>query len=424
MIATLFFIVICAQPTDSLQSAKQAMEAQSYQAAIELYQSALKAEPDLYDAQVGLARAFSASGQYDESESIYSQLLDKNSDNHDVRLLRGILYGWMKRYGDAQSDLVQVVDAVPEYADAWSALGNVYLWSKQYEAAVEAYSKWAALNPDAYEPLSARAKAYAAMGDEDLAKADALSAKERGASENDVQAILDRIDEKRQWQAALRYAFDSLSGPRSDWHQYSLEVQRKFDQGSITLQGTRYHRYHQEDEALKFDGYLDLWEGAYGNLSFQIASDVDFLPQTDIRIEVFQSLYETWEVSANYRRMNFATDDVDIFGVGFGKYIGPFYVRVAESFTTSGNHVLNTTALTARYYLNDDSFLEASGGIGEEVIAIAAGPVLQTVDTAFFEIRAQHYFSDQLGAYVGYTYYDLDQIWTKHGVVFGLMLRW
>ena len=424
MFATLFFVVVCAQPTDLLEQANQAMAAQSYQSAVELYQSALESEPASYQAQVGLGRAYAAANQWDAAEAVYCELLNTNHDNHDVRLLRGTLYGWMKRYDDAESDLRRVVDAVPDYADAWSALGNIYLWSKQYQAAVESYSRWAALNPDSYEPLTARAKAYAAMGDAQQANADVLAAQERGASEEDAQAALDQIAIERKWQAALRYAFDSLSGPRSDWHQYALEVQREFDAGAITLQGTRYHRYGQEDESLKLDGYLDLWDGAYGNLSFQIAGDVDFLPQTDIRVEVFQSVFETWEVSAYYRRMNFATDDIDIFGAGLGKYIGPLYVRAVESFTTTGNHILATTSLSARYYFNDDSFLEASGGVGEEVIAIAAGPVLQTVDTTFFEVRAQHYFTGQLGVYIGYTYYDLDKIWTKHGAVFGLLFRW
>ncbi|MBZ0258227.1 YaiO family outer membrane beta-barrel protein [bacterium] len=424
MFSMLFCLLVCVQASNLLQQANQALEAQSYSTAIELYQAALKEGPESYDAQVGLGRAYAGAEQYEKAEAVYSRILSKNEKNYDVRLLRGALYGWMKRYVDAQADLRSVVENVPDYADAWSALGNVYLWSKQYEAAVNAYTRWAKLAPDSFQPFTARAKAYAALGEADKAKQDAIAAIKLGAPEEDALVIAEKGSEKYQWQAGLRYAFDSLSGSRSDWHQYSLEVQRTFENGSVILQGMRYHHYNQEDEALKFDGYLDLWEGAYGNLSFQVARDVDFLPQTDIRFELFQSVFESWEVSANYRRMNFATDDVDIFGVGVGKYLGPFYLRAAESFTTSGSHIFNTTALTARYYFTDESFVEASGGIGEEVIAIAAGPVLQTVDTTFFEIRAQHQLTEQLSGYIGYTYYDLDEIWTKHGMVFGLMYRW
>lgn len=424
MVSTLFCLLICAQTPGLLQQANQALEAQSYSTAIELYQSALEKEPESYEAQVGLGRAYAGAEQYEKAEAVYSRILSENEKNYDVRLLRGTLYSWMKRYVNAEADLRNVVENVPDYAAAWSALGNAYLWSKQYEDAVKAYTRWAQLAPDSYQPLTARAKAYAALGEADKAKQDAAAAVELGAPEADTLAIAEKGAKQYQWQAGLRYTFDSLSGPRSEWHQYSLEVQRTFEQGSIALQGTRYHRYGQEDEALKVDGYLDLWEGAYGNLSFQVARDVDFLPQTDIRFELFQSVFKSWEVSANYRRMNFATEDVDIFGVGVGKYWGPFYLRAAESFTTSGAHVFNTTALTARYYFTDESFVEASGGVGEEVIAIAAGSVLQAVNTTFFEIRAQHQFSEQVSGYVGYTYYDLDEVWTKHGMVFGLMYRW
>ncbi len=424
MLTVLTLLVICAQPTEIMKHADQAMANQSYQAAVELYQQALEAQPGLYSAQVGLGRAYAAAEQWDDADKIYSSILNENEANHDVRLLRGILYGWMKRYDAGESDLRMVVDAVPNYADAWAALGNIYRWTGQYEAAIEAYSQWAVLDPGSYQPYAARARAYAAQGDGDQAKAELLAAQERGVPQEDAQTIFDQIQIERRWQAAVRYAFDSLTGPRSDWHQYSLEVMREFDQGSITLQGSRYHRYDQEDEAFKLDGYLDLWQGAYGNLSFQVADDVDFLPQTDIRVELFQALFDSWEVSANYRRMNFATDDVDIFGMSVGKSIGPFYLRASESLTTSGSSLLNTTALTARYYFTDDSFVEASGGVGEEVIAVSAGPVLASVDTAFFEVRALHYFNEQFGVYVGYTYYDLEDIWTKHGAVAGAMFRW
>ncbi len=410
-----------------LQKADTALQEQRYETAESLYREILEHSPDSFEAKYGLGRSLAFSRSWNEAVQVFTELLADHPHHADVLLSRGLVYTWKKEYRKAEEDLRRVVDLVPNYADAWSALGNVYLQTQEYRQAIDAYSHWVELAPESPDPYLARAKAYTEAGELSLARKDLQTAQEKGADNRQVKEMVSATEERlldRSWEAAFTYTFNSLSSGLSDWHQYGTRITRKFESGSISFEGSQYDRFDERDVALRFDGYWDLWTNAYGNLQFQYSEESDFLPETDTRLEIFQGIGAGWEVSANYRHMYFAHNRIDSYGATLAKYLGKWYLRGGTVWTPEGDEDNITYVLMGRYYFTDDNFLEVSGSRGEEVVTVGPGPILESRDTTSFGIRGQHFFTPRWGLFLGYDYFDIEDVWDRHGVSSGILIRW
>ncbi len=429
MTAILFFsILVIVSAEDLLEDVSKAMEKEKYQTAIELYRQYLDEHPDEYSAKFGLGRALAFSGEYDKALETYNEILEDNSSNPDVLLSRGLVYSWTKQFEKAEKDLKQVIEQVPDYSDAWSALGNVYLWTEQYNKAQKTFSRWAELETENPAPILGRAKTLVRKGEYAQAQEQLRLAREKGASEEALEEISPIIQEKRRgdrnWEFTMGYAFNSLSDDFSAWHRYSTRLQRNFSKGSVALELFQAHQFSEKDEGIGFDGYLELWSRSYANLQFEVGNDIDFLPTTDTRFELFQGFGERWEISGNYRHMDFPNNNVDSYGFTLAKYLGSWYLRGGTNFTPEADDVLLSYSLMARYYFQEDSFIEVVGGLGEEIVTIGAGPVLDSRDTSFAGIRGEHFFTPWFGLYCGYEFFDIEKTWNRHGVTTGVMFRW
>jgi YaiO family outer membrane protein len=335
-----------------------------------------------FDEQFLAARNLAISGQREAALTAYTALLKRSPGNADVLLGRGRVYAWMGKWPEAEADLNAATGAAPTYADAWSALGDLYLWSDRPTQAAAAYGRWLALAaPDDPAPLFARGRAFRTAGDYSAARADFQAAGTRGASAAQVDDYLRSITPRALnpralepdvvvpagylWSASLGADWTEFSPSRASWSDYVLSVRRHFERGSLAVEALGADRFSTSDHAWALDGYVDLWRRAYVNLRFQQGPQEHLFPGIAWRAELFQGVGRGWELSASYDRLHFSSN-VDIYGLGVGKYVGNWYVRLRHLYIPGDSSNSNSDLLLVRYYYagDADNYVEFAGGVG------------------------------------------------------------
>ncbi len=353
-------------------------------------------------------------------------MLENEPNDVDVLLLRGLVRSWQNKYEASEKDLRCVINQTPNYTDAYLALANVYQWTERYDEALDLYHQYSLQQPQDPKPHLQRAAIYKQQNQPQKREDELQFAEQKGADPEQLESLrqTEPLPKSGYWEVRLGYNFHSLSDDLSDWHEYSTRLIREFPHGSIALEWLQHHHFSDRDDALQLDTYFDLWQEAYGNFRFQAARNTEFLAKTDYRLELFQGFAESWETSLNARVMKFSNNTVDIYGLSLGKYLGDFYLRGNIFLSPEFNNELFSYALLGRYYYTPDSFLELSGGYGEELVTVAVGPILEKRNTATLGFKLQHYFNEKIGFSLGYELFDIESTWSRHGVSSTLMYRW
>jgi YaiO family outer membrane protein len=334
--------------------------------------------PPSFDQQFQTARDLAIAGQRDAAVAAYTGLLQRSPGNADVLLGRGRLYSWMGKWAEAEADLSAATVAAPNYADSWSALGDLYLWSDRPRQAAEAYSRWLALAPALDPaPLIARGRAFRAAGELAAARADFQAAGARAADPVQIDEYLRSLTPRAlspdvsvpagyAWSASLGASWESFSPARADWSDYTLSVRRHFERGSLALETLGANRFSSSANAWALDGYVDVWSRAYANLRYQRGASGSLFPQTSWRAELYQGVGRRWELAGSYDRLDFTSSGVGIYGLGVGKYVGNWYLRLRHLFVPGSGGNSNSDRLLARYYYKGDAdnYVECAAGAG------------------------------------------------------------
>ena len=344
--------------------------------------------PPSFDQQFQTARGLAIAGQRDAAITAYSELLQRSPGNADVLLGRGRVYSWMGKWSEAEADLSAATVAAPNYADAWSALGDLYLWSDRPRQAADAYGRWLALAPaQDPAPLIARGRAFRAAGEFAAARTDFQAAGARAADPVQIEDYLRSLTPRASspdisvpagypWSASLGASWETFSPARADWSDYTLSVRRHFERGSLALEALGADRFSSSANAWALDGYVDVWSRAYANLRYQRSPSGSLFPRTSWRAELFQGVGRGWELSGSYDRLEFASSSVDIYGLGVGRYVGNWYVRLRHLFVPGNGSNSNSDRLLARYYYKGDAdnYLEFAAGAGWSDTALPGTP--------------------------------------------------
>jgi YaiO family outer membrane protein len=345
----------------------------------------------------------------------------------------------MKRWPEAEADLTAVTTAKPDYADAWSALGDMYLWNDRPQQAASAYARWAELDTSDPAPVIALGRAHRAAGDLDAARADFAAARVRGADPaqvDDYQASLQpRIADQEAvlppgYRWALRVggantSFDPSS--REDWNEYEVSLRRKFDRGSIALEMLSADRFGNHDTAWALDSYVSLWDRAYANLRYQIGPDGELFPDNAWRAELFQGVGQGWEISGSYDHMDFGGSDVDMYGVGVGRYWGNFYARYRVLHVPGvGSGSLSHRAQLRYYYAgNADDYFEVYAGNGRSHELDNSGfDHVSSSSHSSFGASYVNYFAPHWGFKVGVGFANNVDGFDERSVSASLYSRW
>lgn len=342
----------------------------SNQKNLEYYQILLSENPESYDALYGVARELSFSGQFEAAISAYTSLLEIYPDDADGLLGRGRTYAWGKSYDMAEKDIKNVVNIYPDYRDAWSALGDVYFWSDNFTAAYRAYNKCIMLDSERPEPFISLVKANIAERKFVLARKNLAEAQQRGFDQqkiNKYKVILDRIPGATDLEYSIYYDLLTFLGSRPNSSTVNFSVKRDFSKNTVIINLFNTKRFNKADAGFNLDLYQELWNRSYGNVKLQIVPKARVSPASDVFFEIYQGFGRGWELSANYRNMNFSDTSVDIYGISIGKNINDWYLRNRSSLIPKEEGLDFSSFIFSRKYLNTvDDYFEVGFGQGWE----------------------------------------------------------
>ena len=391
------------------------------------YKRILESEPESYVALFGLARALAFSGNHQEAIEAYTNLLSKYDNDADGLLGRGRVYAWMGKFNKSENDIQKVVKYHPSYADAWSALGDMYKWSNQRNNSIEAYKRWMELEPDKSEPYVARASVLIENRQFSEARFDLTLARDNDGDKYQIDMlirILNRIPSATLWEFTVSQELQTFTPKRENWNTTTFGVNRELANGSIAIGGLKTERFSIGDESLFIDIYYELWRNSYANLRLDAGIDPTVIANQITRIEVFQSVGDGWEFSANYRRMEFINSKVDIYGLSLAKYVGRWYLRENTSIIPKDGKLGYTNSVSIRRYLSTiDNFLEIRMGHGQEEVILRASSKPDKLTRDFISIRLQHFLSNNYGLSIGSSYNDEQGAPIRRVFQFSLIIR-
>jgi serine/threonine-protein kinase len=115
--------------------------------AVTAYRRALAAQPNNFDAMLGLARAYEANGNVDRSEETYKRAIQLQPAYFGGYSKLGGFYFTYGRWGAAADMFRKVTQLTPDNAHAFANLGACYSQLGQFDRALEAFQKSVALEP-------------------------------------------------------------------------------------------------------------------------------------------------------------------------------------------------------------------------------------------------------------------------------------
>ena len=300
---------------------------------------------------------------------------------------------------------------LPEYGDAWAAFGDLYLWSGRPADAIQAYTRWVSVQPNAPAAYLARSKAYRSSADRTAARADLEKARASGATDAEVDRVIASLEQRSQPQAAqpgnLRWlahvgdTYSNFSAGRSAWSEYDASVRGYFPRGSLAVESLAARRFSLTDHAFALDGYTDAWSRAYLNLRYQYSPNATLYPQRAVRAELFQGIGRGWEPSLSYDHLSFTSTNVDMYGVGLGKYVGNWYLRWRTLFVPSTTLGVSHRAV-ARYYFsgNADDYVELNGGFSRGSELLPHSVLLNVTSSWTGGAQIQKFFTPRWGIWL------------------------
>ncbi len=415
-----------------------ARERGDYTEAARHYRAAVAAAPKSYEAKFQLARMLSYTNRREEAIRLYTELLATRPKNSDLLLARGRACAWEGRWAEAEADLTAVTARLPDYGDAWSALGDMYLWSDRADAAVRSYGRWIAAEPAEPRAYLARAAAYRSMGNLKSARADLELARAHGATGAEVDRLLTTLERRAEpeaakpegfrWAASLDHGASHFSPDRGTWHESSASVRRYWERGSLAAEYLDATRFGLNDNAFALDAYIDVWLRAYANVRYQYSPDAELYPDHAYRVELFQGAGQGWELSGSYDRMNFTSSNVNMYGVGLGKYTGNWYLRWRTLFIPSTAKRGISNRAIARYYFSGDAddYAELNGGFSRGGEFRGQSQIVDITKSWTVGAAVRKYFSPRWGVKLAADYSDeqTNNPFVERSVSISLLFRW
>lgn len=229
------------------------------------------------------------------------------------------------------------------------------------------------------------------------------------------------------WFAGLHHQREFIASSIPQWTDWTLSqaiLVRDLNGGAVGGEVFQAERFGLRDVGVALDVYRELWARSYGNIRLRMTPQADALPRWDLRMEGFQAFAGGWEISGSYWRMDFEDDDVNVLGVGGGKYHGLWYLRATTTLSTLAERsALSYAGMIRRFVGTSKEYVEVSGGIGREVVVLGPGPVVDVRDTRFFQARVQRFLNARWGFAAGFAHNRFEGAPERNGVSIGLITR-
>ena len=128
-------------------SAVESQKKNNFQAAIDLYNKVLEADPTHINAQINIGILFSNLGNYQKSISCLKKVIEGDFNNYNANYNLGIVYGQLEKNEEAIGYFKKAVEIKNDSFDANYSLGIIYGTLKKNEEAIGYFKKAVEINP-------------------------------------------------------------------------------------------------------------------------------------------------------------------------------------------------------------------------------------------------------------------------------------
>lgn len=401
-----------------LEQARAIEKTGRYDDAIALYQTYLNTHPDDDAARAGLARVLSWQGRYQEAVDLYQDILSRHPADLDVRTALARVKSWQKHFDESQALYEDILKEVPDDGEAKQGLADVFYWTRRFAHALRLYEEVYAVTQDPEVAKRIRAVKAELAG---------LGAPQKLRAPVGLGRPLPILPFRDYFKVG--YSHFTYTNRVPDERNWRVEAGKAL--GAQTLVGRieTINRFGFHDTPLSGELYSPLWQRAWGYVAASAAVNPHFVPNWTLGGELFQGLgvihkmLSFLEPSFGYRRMAFASADVDLLIPGLTVYL-PHNVWLTEKVF----YVPDTGAITLSSQLTwrpaDRVQLFASGGFGTSGERITAVQDFTRVSSRIIQGGIIVPLSARLSAETSVYYEDRGVLYIRRGGTVNLVFQW
>jgi YaiO family outer membrane protein len=401
-------VEIRAQGRDTIRLALAAGE---HDKAAALALEALRSDPGNAEVRFLLARAFAYAGRWDEGEAVLDALLAEHPADADLIVFKARILSWRGDLEGAEGAFRRALEVQPRSADALAGLADLASWRGEDDAALVLCRRALDLDANHAGALHRVGAVLLGQGDYGRARGYLARAVELEPGNADFRRSFDRAVPLfvRRPEIWLSGRNEHWSDGREDARDLGLSVLFGLfgDRARFVAKAGRSWRAGGHDDNFGLEAYPLLWKGAYGYFDLSLAPKAEFVPESSVHAEVYQSFLTRYEVSLGVRRIGAAGGSVLIMVASGAAYWGSWYPNVRVYRADSGAGTGFTWIAGLRRYFAGTSYVWASVGRGarsletgsvEEILAGPAWLFEAGFDvTVLRDVRLRGYASRRLG---------------------------
>ncbi len=232
LIVLIFLITGCGG--SSYKKAEEFRAKEDHEAAVKLYQKAVKSYPGNPWGHSNLSVLYSTLGKYDQAG-----VEVKSAEVPEAHLNLGIIYFAQGKIDRAISECQEAIRLNPDFAEAFYNLGFIYIYQGNYDQAISELKKAIEIKSDYTDAYIALGFAYASQRNYKRAIAEYKKSLEIDPKLAEAHYLMGKLYEQNR-----RY--------RSAFSEYrkALKIKRRFAEAYFSIAGI-YERYRRYDRAIK-----------------------------------------------------------------------------------------------------------------------------------------------------------------------------
>jgi YaiO family outer membrane protein len=417
-----------ADETNPKEKALQALKAEDYQTAIDICHSQIESEPDNYEFNFILSRAYAYSRQWEQALDSLNRMLENYPENLDLLLFRSRVHAWKGNYKEAESGFQDVLALDPENREAMVGRAEIASWKKEFSDAREKYQKILRLDPGDPDIHFRIGRVYKWDGNYAKAREYFKKACEFDPENLEYKKALKNAhpDFTNNYELRYEYQNEGFSDKRGNYidHHFVFGVKISPNIGTFHLKYNQTHRYGEQDSQFGIELYPHLWQKAYGYIDILFSPEAIHYPRTSYVFEVYQGLLHSAELSLGYRRMNFENEAVSVYLGSVAYYIGNYYPYVRWYYTPEDEGNNFSWFVNVRRYFARNNYLAIGYGQGSKPFDIITIEDILVRKSWIFLVEWDWYFLERIRLKVQFSHRNEKDGPTRNAIFVATGYRW
>ena len=424
----LFPAIVSAFESIQKEKALQALQAKDYETAKKISLHQLESNPDDYDFNFILSRAYAYSGQQGKALDLLERIVELYPQNTDLMLFRSHVFAWEGQYDKAEEEYEGVLRIDPDNTEARIGIAELKSWTKKYDEAIEEYQNILGLEPENQDIYFRIGRIYQWDGNYTRARQFYGKACKLAPENVEYQRALKDAhpDFVNNYELRYQYQNEGFSDNRGNYidHHLVFSVKISPDIGSLHLKFNQTHRYGKQDSQFGIELYPHLWQKAYGYIDLNFSPKAIHFPITSYLFEVYQSFFPATEISLGYRRMNFENNAVSVYLGSVGYYVGNFYPYLRWYYTPEDEGNNFSWFVNVRRYFTKDSYLALGYGQGSKPFDIISIEDVFIRKSLIFLAEWDWYFLEKIRLKIQFTHRVEKNGPTRNAILVTTGYRW